>query len=1029
MLMNNNSKDSDDTKGSKFWKSLKELGNDPEVNEANAAEFMQGVTDDFNIHQLSPVSRRKFLALLSASVAFAAASCTNYKDKGEIVPYNKKPEEITPGNPNFYASTCTGCSNACGIIVKTREGRPIKVDGNPQHPVNQGKICAIGQASVLNLYDPNRLRRPKKISGGSSSDIQWGNLDNEMISALNQAQGSGRQIAIITNKIISPTENKLFGEFRAKYPNTKVYSYEFFNDDTRNSAWLKTYGSGSFPLINWDQAKVVLSLEGDFLGGEGHSIENIRLFAQSRDAFNRKEFNRFYAVEGAVSLTGMNADYRIRLRPDAQFEFVMAILTEVNRSLGRPLKLDGEYFLEDVEKRYGLPVKTVKFLVDDLLNNKGSAIIYAGSKLPEEVHLAVNALNEILGNTKLYNTEQYQFAFSTSPSRSDWEDLVNNMNNGTVAVVIHYDTNPVYHLPQDYGYESALKKVPLSISLTEQENETSALCTYTAPINHALESWGDYNNRTGVYSFQQPVIYPLYQTRQKEAVLLVWMSGNKAAWKENLYHDYLVNNWEKEIYLEMNNPVDFKTFWFTSLENGVVLSPQNVSSPMGNFSAGAVNSAQNKQTGSSFVLLIKNNYNIGDGRYANNGWLQELPHPVSKIVWDNYAAMSPATAEEFKLKDSDMIGISVGNKRVEIPVFVQPGTADKLVVVEAGYGRTKAGDVGSGVGTNVNQLMSKNAAPALFIYNNLQVQKSGGSYSLVSTQQQHAIDDPKFHNVHLERGIIRTGTVEQYKSNPDFLEKEKREQPGVNKPVEYQGVKWAMGIDLNKCIGCNACITACDVENNIPVVGKDQVDRGRIMHWFRVDRYYSGTPEDPVIFNQPMLCQHCDNAPCENVCPVAATQHSPDGLNQMVYNRCVGTRYCSNNCPYKVRRFNFFNFRDHFEDGYYQQEPVELVYNPEVTVRSRGVMEKCTFCVQRIMNARETAIEENRPLLGTDVETACQQACPSRAIVFGDVNNPDSVVSKHRTHELGYHVLVDLNTRPNITYLAKLRNSSPEDKA
>ncbi|MDP4197598.1 MAG: TAT-variant-translocated molybdopterin oxidoreductase, partial [Bacteroidota bacterium] len=751
---NSDNNSSEDIKGSRFWRSLKELGSDSEINETKANEFMQGVTDDFDIKQLAGVSRRKFLALLSASVAFAAASCSNYKDKGEIVPYNKKPEEITPGIANYYASTCTGCSNACGILIKTREGRPIKVDGNPQHPVNMGKICAIGQASVLNLYDPNRLRKPIKISGGSPSEIPWTNVDDLMIQALTEAQNSNKQIAIITGKIVSPTESKLLNEFKAKYPNTLFYSYEFFNDDIRLNAWKKVYGSGLPPLINWDMANVILSLEGDFLGSEGHSIENIRLFSSKRDGYNKKEFNRFYSVEGAMSLTGMNADYRMRLRPDAQLEFVLNLLNEVNNRLNKPLTINGNYSLHSFAMQHGLSDKTIDLLVNDLLSNRGSAIVYAGSKLPEEVHVAVNALNEILGNAKLYNRDEQQIVFSSSSDKQQWEDLINNMKNGNVSIVIHYDTNPIYHLPKDYGYESALRKVPISVSLTEQENETSSLCTYTLPINHALESWGDYNIRTGIYSLQQPVIYPLYTTRQKEAALMVWIAGNKAAFKDNMYHEYLMSNWEKGLFQSMNMPVDFKTFWFTSLENGVV---QNTKAgregiQQGSFSRSSVSALSSKPQSNGFILYIKHNYNLGDGKYANNGWLQELPHPVSKVVWDNYAAISPETAKELNVETNDKIEITIGNRRQEFPVFIQPGTADKLIVVEAGYGRSKAGDVGSDIGVNANVLLTKDLQLAPFIFNNIAVQKAHGSYKLVTTQEMHSLDETRVKDMHLKRG-------------------------------------------------------------------------------------------------------------------------------------------------------------------------------------------------------------------------------------------------------------------------------------
>lgn len=1025
----NNSNNSTENNGSGFWKSLKELGNSPEVNEAKANEFMQGVTDDFDISQLSGISRRKFLALLSASAAFAAAGCSNYRDKGEIIPYNKKPEEIVPGNANFYASTCNGCSNACGILVKTREGRPIKVDGNPEHPINQGKICAIGQASVLNLYDPNRLKFPVTNSGGSAVQTTWNQVDDALTAALSEASAGQKQIAIITHSIVSPTGRKVLDDFTAKYPGTKVYSYELFNEEARNSAWQKTYGAGTFPLIKWNEAKVIVTFDADILGGEGHSIENIRMFAANRDGFGKGEFNRLYAVEGAFSMTGANADYRIRLRPDTQYEFLLALIGEINKSVNGHASVSSNYSIQDVIKKNNLNAKEVQLLIDDLLKNRGTAIVYAGRNLPEDFHTAVNVLNELLGNTKLYNMQQSEVNYSALSSKPDWEALVNSMNNGMVHAVIHYDTNPVYHLPKDMGYEAALKKVPVSVSLTEQENETSLRSTYTVPINHALESWGDYNIRSGIFSLQQPVIYPLYASRQKEAVLLVWAAGNKNAWKENLYHDYLMNNWETGIFPSLKSPLEFRTFWFSALENGVVENSGSASEAAGSYKKPVLQVNQSLVASGGIMLQLKHNHNIGDGRYANNGWLQELPHPLSKVVWDNYAAVSPATAKQLKLEGNDVIEINVEGRKQQFPVFIQPGTADNLIVVELGYGRTKAGEVGTGVGSDANVLLSKNAQFSGFIYKNAEVRKTGDTYKLVTTQEQHSLDDSRLKDLHLKRGIIRRGTVAEFKKNPDFLEKPEREQPNIFKEVHYDGVKWGMGIDLNKCIGCNACVVSCDVENNIPVVGKEQVDRGRIMHWFRIDRYYSGTPEDPEVYNQPMLCQHCDTAPCENVCPVAATSHSPDGLNQMAYNRCVGTRYCSNNCPYKVRRFNFFNFRDHFADSYYEQEPVELAYNPEVTVRSRGVMEKCTFCVQRIMQARQKAIEEKRPLKGSDVETACQQACPSRAIVFGDVNDPESPVSKHRKHELGYHVLAEINTRPNVTYLAKLTNTLPEDQA
>jgi molybdopterin-containing oxidoreductase family iron-sulfur binding subunit len=1012
-------------KDSNYWKSLKELGNHPESFEAKANEFMKGVTDDFDVKKLSGLSRRKFLALLGASTAFAAASCSNYNDKGDVIPYNKKPEEVTPGVSNFYASTCNGCSQSCGILIKTREGRPIKVDGNPDHPVNKGKICSIGQANILDLYDPNRLSKPIMMSDGFGFETSYGKIDDEVLVALNKAVKNEKEIAVISHTITSPTQKKLLDDFIAKYPTTKIYSYELFDDKNRNSAWMKSFGSGQFPVIKWSEAKIIVALESDFLGNEGNTVENIRQFSEKRDIMKSKNFVRLYSAEGDLSLTGMTSDYRIKIKPESQLEFVLSLLNEVGKKIGQSIPVAEKYSLNDFVKRNKLSSEALTYLVNDLIKNKGEAIVYAGDRLPEDVHLVVNYLNEILGNSKLYDTNSSPISY-LSPSGSDEiQNLVNNLDAGKVGVVIHFDSNPVYHFAKGFNYEKALTKAELVVSLTISENETSVKSKYVIPVNHDYESWNDFNVRSGVFSFQQPVISPLYGTRQKEAVLLTWISGSKNNYKEDLYHKYLMDNWEKNLFPALDLPMDFKTFWYASLEAGVITS--NSSAKTYTFNKQSIDSIKLPDTKNSLSLILKPAHSIYDGRYANNGWLQELPHPVTKIVWDNYASVSPSTAKKYDLADNDVVEVSVENRKIKIPVSIQVGMADDLLSIELGYGRTKAGEVGEGVGVNANVLIAKQPSISKWIYTDVRITKISESYKLVSTQEKHALDDTFLKDLHLKREIIKEGTLAEYRKNPSFLFEEKENPLNIYKDIDYKGVKWGMAIDLNKCLGCNQCTVACNVENNIPVVGKDQVDAGRDMHWLRIDRYYSGTPDDPKVSMQPMLCQHCDNAPCENVCPVAATNHSPDGLNQMVYNRCVGTRYCSNNCPYKVRRYNFFNFRDRFADGYYEQEPFNLVNNPEVTVRSRGVMEKCTFCIQRIMEARQHAIEEGRPLNGNDVKTACQVACPAEAIVFGDVNDPHSEISKYREHELGYHVLREINTRPNVTYIAKLRNTYSEE--
>lgn len=1007
-----------------YWQSFEELYQDPEFLKAYQDEFKEGVSDSVDTGGMSSISRRKFLALLGASAAIAGTACSDYRDKGEIIPYNKKPEEITLGKANYYASTCTTCANACGILIKTREGRPIKIDGNPDHPVSKSKICSQGQASIMNLYDPDRLKNPRKKINGRFVDYNWKNANDEIM--LDLLNAGNKEIAIITNKIVSPTTKKVLDDFVKKYQTAKIYSYEQFDNSVRNSAWRKCYGSGEFPAIKWNEAEVVLSLDGDFLGESYNRIENARLFSERRDVVNKK-FNRLYVVEGNLTVTGMTADYRMRLKPDLQMNFILSLADALNqRGAGIRLNTDGNT-LEKFSKEHNLDLNTLNLLVSDLINSKGKSIVYSGDHLPEDVHIAVNLINHSLGNVKLYDSESTPISVLPLSSVEEIKTLASRMMAGEIALAIHINSNPVYHLPSDLGYVEALKSVDTIISMTEIENETSEESNFVLPINNQLESWGDAKTRTGFYSLQQPVIAPLYDTRQTEAVFLTWISGDSSSYEESIYHKYLMTNWESSVYPKVNSQLEFKRFWYGALHDGVVpLKEQAPVLGVVNFSIGS--QIKSATISNNFTLQIKEGYALGDGRNSNNGWLQELPHPVSKIVWDNYAAISPKTADEQELKSNDLVEVTVGKNSLTIPVFIQPGAADNFITIETGYGRKKGGTVGTGVGFNANVLINSSSGLSPWLYSDVKIEKANGSYKLVTAQTVYAFNEGLTADLPKKRGIIKEGTVKKYLSDPGFMHKdEKHELHSVNPDYKYPGVKWGMAIDMNRCLGCGECVVACSVENNIPVVGKEQVDQGREMHWIRIDRYYSGKPEDPQVSNQVMLCQHCDQAPCENVCPVVATTHSPDGLNQMIYNRCVGTRYCSNNCPYKVRRFNYFNFRDHFRNGFQESPVFALLQNPEVTVRSRGVMEKCTFCVQRISDARAEATKEKRDLKGSDVKTACQEACITNAISFGDINNKDEEFYNHRNHELGYYVLEELNVKPNVTYIAKLRNTHSEE--
>jgi Fe-S-cluster-containing dehydrogenase component/anaerobic selenocysteine-containing dehydrogenase len=1012
----------------KQWRSLREEQDAGAAREMKSQEFMDGVTDGFDPDTLSPLSRKQFLALMAASAAFAATGCTNYRDKGEIVPYSRKPEEVTPGKANLYASTCTACPQSCGILVKTREGRPVKLDGNPDHPVNRGRSCATGQAAILNLYDPARLRAPHTGAAASGTgDVSWDTIDSEASRQLAACIRDGKQIVLMTAPVTSPTALKLIQEFRAAFPGTKVVAYDRFHQETRRGAWQRSYGSTSLRPVVWEKARLIVALEADILGNEGFTVEQTRAVAGARDIMVSDSFVRLYSIEGAMSLTGTNADYRLRLHPEAQLQFLLALTRAVAAKLRiTTASLPAGPDLPAIAQERGLPLKTLEHLADDLVALRGKGIVYAGSALGQDVHVATNYLNELLGNTALYGPAEPAGSLNVTPP-AEITSLVSDMLAGRVGFVAHLDVNPAYHLPKALGYADALKSVPFSVAMTDVENETAALCTYMLPIHTMLESWGDHTVRAGVTSLQQPVIAPLYASRQKEAILLRWMSAS-TPFSESLYHEYLKRHWESTIFPSLGRATDFLTFWQTALHDGVVTTPVPAQAPL-QFRKEALASLRPEDPADRYTVLVLPSPYVGDGRWANNGWLQELPHPVSKVVWDNYAAISPAGARALGVESNDLIDVATESGKVTLPVFVQPGTAEHLISVSLGYGRWNAGPVGSNVGVDVTPLLPAGCLAGPRVIRAVSVSKSEGSYTLASTQEHHALDDTFVKDFHLKRHIIREGILEEYRNDPHSLGIERKEHESISPRVEFVGVKWAMAIDLNKCTGCNACVAGCNVENNLPVIGKEQVAEGREMQWIRIDRYYSGTPEEPLASHQPMLCQHCDNAPCENVCPVVATNHSPDGLNQMIYNRCVGTKYCSNNCPYKVRRFNFFNFRDHLADGYYQQEPVFLMHNPEVTVRSRGVMEKCTFCVQRIMEARQQATEAGETFDGKQVETACQQACPAQAIVFGNMHDPDADISRYREHPAAYDVLGELNVKPNVTYLARLRNIHLEKRA
>lgn len=1044
--MNNKDKDNSGMENT-YWRSFAEYFNDTATKEQMKPEFIPGAAEDLHLSEMNGITRRHFLALLGASAALAGAGCADYKDQGEIVPYNKKPVDGIPGVASYYASTMIDQGEAYGVLVKTREGRPIKIDGHPIHPVSKGKVSSRIQAAIMGLYDPERLKVP--TSKGSA--IDWAKADLMLSGAISAANEGKKTVAIVTQSVLSPSLNEIFTLLEEK--GFKVYSYELTGSQLRDQAWAQSFGSGRYPLIDWSQPKIILALESDFLGAEAGASEAIGGFTANRSALIPKEerakkFNKLYAVEGQLSVTGMNADTRVRLNPSQQIDFILNLILKIKDSF----TFDATVL--DLASK-AAKVEVPENLVRDILANRGGVFVYAGEKLSKHVHFLVNYLNEVLG-TKAYRTDSSRESLRPLQVGMDIQSLAAEMEAGKVGVVIHLDCNPVYHFPKDTNYAKALSKVALSVAISDVENETTAASQLVLPAHHALESWGDYYTRSGLYSLQQPMLNPLYKTRQKEGVLLNVLMGG--SYQETAYREFIKAYATKSVFSKVGSLVSFEVFWKTALQNGFVKTTAAAIAPR-KISLEGVSEIQAGKALKDFTVLLASSP-LGDGRNIGNGWLQEVPHPVSKVVWDNYAAVSIDTATKLGVKKYvtpydkkyDVVSVEVEGRKISLPVLMQPGMADDVIMIELGYGRENAGTIGSGeegskIGVNAIELMSTKGGLSPWLFEGAKVSKvAGADHKLVSTQEFHSLEgevtgegpvgnllsfagSDKFlakevAEVVEKRAVVKEGTVE------NGLNYHKHEVFSINDLHEYPGYKWAMAIDMNKCTGCNDCIVSCNVENNIPVVGKTQVDKGREMHWMRIDRYFKGSTNNVKAVFQPMLCQHCDNAPCENVCPVVATAHSAEGLNDMAYNRCVGTRYCANNCPYKVRRFNYYNFRNSvgrpkdnewFGKGFYENKSVDLMHNPEVTVRSRGVMEKCSFCVQRIYEAKQKAKEQGRVVRDGDVVTACQSACPANAIVFGNINDAHSQIRKWANSDLNYKVLEEINVRPNVNYLAKLR--------
>ncbi|HEY2291711.1 MAG TPA: TAT-variant-translocated molybdopterin oxidoreductase [Thermoanaerobaculia bacterium] len=1057
-------------KGPEFWRSLDELAGTPEFEDLLQREFPR-----FASEWPSGVSRRGFLQLASASLALAGLTGCTKQPLEKIIPYVRQPEQLIPGKPLFFATASTHAGYALGVLAESHQGRPTKIEGNPDHPASRGAADAFAQASLLTLYDPDRSQ--EILHNGRVAT--WSAFAGQIGESL-RSLGADKGLRILTGTVTSPTLADLIQGVLAKNPEARWHRWEPAGPHQSRAAAQRAFGRYVDTRYDFTKAKVVLSLGADVLCEGAAGVRYARDFADGRRVHaHRDAMTRVYSVESVpVGLTSL-ADHRLQL-PPAQVEgFVLALA----QTLGA---VPGTTQLANPKAQTWLPE-----VAKDLQANRGASLVVADEYLSPAAQVLVHAVNQSLGNVG--TTVFYQDPVEAEPVDhvQSLRDLVNDMSSGQVQALLILDgVNPVYTAPADVPFRAAMEKVPLRIHHGLYMNETALHCHWHIPAAHELESWGDARSFDGTVSILQPLIEPLYGGRTAAELVAATLANQADATSYDLVRQYwtprlpgltaglaevardTTGGGSATTLLGFGGPFPgapgipanvgaatppatpgnqgtapaaapaaganaaFEKAWREAVHAGLI--PDTAAKPAAAaFNGGAAQQAATEIQAAltaakpgEITLLLRPDPTIWDGRYASNVWLQELPKPVTKIVWDNALILGVKTAERLKLTYHDTADVSVGGRTVKgVAVWVLPGVAEDTAVLHLGYGREAAGKA-SGMGFNAYPLR---ASQALWAAPGATVKGAGGRYIVACTQNHHAMRGVAFRTILHEdeeaaqqqeaRHVIRTGTLAELQRDPQFIQKDREVPPRdetLYKNFEYSGHAWGMSIDLSVCTGCSACIVACQAENNIPSVGKDQVLARREMHWLRVDRYWEGALDEPTSFHyQPLPCMQCENAPCEVVCPVAATVHSDEGLNDMVYNRCVGTRYCSNNCPYKVRRFNFLRFSD-------KSTPVlELVNNPDVTVRMRGVMEKCTYCVQRIEAAKIQSKVDNQPIPANWLQTACQQSCPTGAIVFGDINNAESEVTKLKADPLNYGLLEDINTRPRTTYLAKLRNPNP----
>ncbi len=986
----------------KFWRSLDELTDSEDIKVWLHREFPEKASEFTD-----PDGRRQFLQLMGASVALAGLSSACTRQPAEaIVPYVKAPEQFIPGKPVYFATVLSTDGAAQGVLVESHMGRPTKIEGNPDHPGSLGSTDHFAQAEILNLYDPDRSKTVLYRTE-TSTWAAFVAAVRPVLEAQKALKGEG--LRLLTPTVTSPTLAAQIAELLKQYPLAKWHVHDAIERRHAMDGARAAFGRPLQPVYNFAQADVIIALDADFLGTGGDKIANARAFAARRAADDPTlgEMNRLYVAESSVSITGASADHRMAVRP-AEVE---AIARELAVELGLAVE-------KGALPASAMVKATVAAMVKDAQARPTRTLVLAGESQPAFVHALAYAINAKLGSlgSAVVMTEPVE---AQPPSaENSINALAAEMAAGKVSALFIVGGNPLVTAPSDSGFAEALKdqaKVALRVHLGQFDDETSELCHWHIPEAHALEAWSDARAFDGTLSVQQPLIAPLYDGKSAHEVVQTLLGDSTTTG-----YEIVQAAWRSKVPAGAN----FEISWRRIVHDGVL--------PASAFPAVAAATVagewmQTKPSSNQGDLdvVFRLDPNVLDGRYANNGWMQELPKPLTKLTWDNAALLSPKTAKRLAIPEPegsargtwvDRVTLKVGGASVTIPAWVVPGHPDDSVTVHLGAGRKRSGRVGQGVGVDV-QPLRVSASP--WSRSGGSITREGSRYAMGCTQDHWKMEDAE------GRGLLRTGSFEEFKANPAFAQiaKEQGPQPSLYPPHPYNGNKWGMSIDLSACIGCNACITACQSENNIAVVGKDQIMRGREMQWLRVDRYFEGDSEAPAVHHQPVPCMQCENASCEVVCPVAATTHSDEGLNDMVYNRCVGTRYCANNCAYKVRRFNFFLYSD------WDTESLKLQKNPDVTVRSRGVMEKCTYCVQRVNEARINSRNENREIKDGEIKTACQQVCPTQAIMFGDLNKPDSAVSKKKASPRNYVLLHELNTLPRTTYLASVRNPNPELQA